>query len=308
MAKIFALFPGQGSQKVGMGRQLFEQYDIAKELFAKADEALGFSLSQICFEGPADRLTLTEITQPAILTVSTICFRLAQMQPQASAHTIVAAAGHSLGEYSALVAAEAISFEDAVRLVNKRGRYMQEAVPVGTGRMIAVLGKEVAELQAAIDANTAGVAQIANINAPGQIVIAGSVEGVAGFIEKLGAAKVIDLPVSAPFHCSLMKPAEERLRGDLANINISAPKFPVYQNYIASFTNDPEEIRENLALQVCGRVRWVECVENALTQKSPEAVWEYGAGNVLTGLVKRINTGVARVNIDSPESLASMAA
>ena len=185
---------------------------------------------------------------------------------------------------------------------------MQEAVPVGTGRMIAVLGKEVAELQAAIDANTAGVAQIANINAPGQIVIAGSVEGVAGFIEKLGAAKVIDLPVSAPFHCSLMKPAEERLRGDLANINISAPKFPVYQNYIASFTNDPEEIRENLALQVCGRVRWVECVENALTQKSPEAVWEYGAGNVLTGLVKRINTGVARVNIDSPESLASMAA
>lgn len=308
MSKIFALFPGQGSQKVGMGRQLFEQYDIAKELFAKADEALGFSLSQICFEGPADRLTLTEITQPAILTVSTICFRLAQMQPQAGAHTIVAAAGHSLGEYSALVAADAMSFEDAVRLVNKRGRYMQEAVPVGTGRMVAVLGKEVAELQAAIDANTAGVSEIANINAPGQIVVAGSVEGVAGFVEKLGTAKVIDLPVSAPFHCSLMKPAEERLRVDLANITISTPKFPVYQNFTASFTNDPEQIRENLALQVCGRVRWVECVENALKEKTPEAVWEYGAGNVLTGLVKRINSGVARVNIDSPESLASMAA
>jgi [acyl-carrier-protein] S-malonyltransferase len=291
-----------------MGRQLFEQYDIAKELFAKADEALGFSLSQICFEGPADKLTLTEITQPAILTVSTICFRLAQMQPQAGAHTIVAAAGHSLGEYSALVAADAMSFEDAVRLVNKRGRYMQEAVPVGTGRMVAVLGKEVAELQAAIDANTAGVSEIANINAPGQIVVAGSVEGVAGFVEKLGTAKVIDLPVSAPFHCSLMKPAEERLRADLANITISTPKFPVYQNYTASFTNDPEQIRENLALQVCGRVRWVECVENALKEKTPEAVWEYGAGNVLTGLVKRINSGVARVNIDSPESLASMAA
>jgi [acyl-carrier-protein] S-malonyltransferase len=308
MSKIFALFPGQGSQKVGMGRQLFEQYDIAKELFAKADEALGFSLSQICFEGPADKLTLTEITQPAILTVSTICFRLAQMQPQAGAHTIVAAAGHSLGEYSALVAADAMSFEDAVRLVNKRGRYMQEAVPVGTGRMVAVLGKEVAELQAAIDANTAGVSEIANINAPGQIVVAGSVEGVAGFVEKLGTAKVIDLPVSAPFHCSLMKPAEERLRVDLANIKISTPKFPVYQNFTASFTNDPEQIRENLALQVCGRVRWVECVENVLKEKTPEAVWEYGAGNVLTGLVKRINSGVARVNIDSPESLASMAA
>lgn len=308
MANIFALFPGQGSQKVGMGRQLFEQYDLAKELFAKADEALGFSLSQICFEGPADKLTLTEITQPAILTVSTICFRLFQQQPQSGAHTIVAAAGHSLGEYSALVAAEALSFEDAVRLVNKRGRYMQEAVPVGTGRMVAVLGKEVAELQAAIDASGVEVAEIANINAPGQIVVAGSVAGVAGFVEKLGTAKVIDLPVSAPFHCSLMKPAEERLRIDLAGITLKTPKFPVYQNFTASFTNDPEVIRENLALQVCGRVRWVECVENALKEKTPEAVWEYGAGNVLTGLVKRINSAVPRVNIDSPESLASMAA
>ena len=307
MANIFALFPGQGSQKVGMGRQLFEQYDIAKELFAKADEALGFSLSQICFEGPADKLTLTEITQPAILTVSTICFRLAQLQPQAGAHKIVAAAGHSLGEYSALVAAEAISFDDAVRLVNKRGRYMQEAVPVGTGRMVAVLGKEVAELQAAIDASGVEVAEIANINAPGQIVVAGSVAGVAGFVEKLGTAKVIDLPVSAPFHCSLMKPAEERLRVDLAGIQINTPKFPVYQNFTASFTNDAEAIRENLALQVCGRVRWVECVENVLKEKTPDTVWEYGAGNVLTGLVKRINAAVTRVNIDSPESLAAMA-
>jgi [acyl-carrier-protein] S-malonyltransferase len=308
MANIFALFPGQGSQKVGMGKQLFEQYDIAKELFARADEALGFALSSICFEGPAEKLTLTEITQPAILTVSTICFRLAQLQPNASAHTIVAAAGHSLGEYSALVAAEAISFEDAVRLVNKRGRYMQEAVPVGTGSMVAVLGKEVAELQAALDANTAGVAQIANINAPGQIVVAGSVEGVAGFKEKLGNAKVIELPVSAPFHCSLMKPAEEKLRLDLKEIQIKTPCFPVYQNFTASYSNDPETIRENLALQVCGRVRWVECVENVMKETQPSAVWEYGAGNVLTGLVKRINASVPRVNIDSPESLAAIAA
>lgn len=307
MANIFALFPGQGSQKVGMGRQLFEQYDLAKQLFHQADEALGFSLSQTCFEGPADKLTLTEIAQPAILTVSTICFRLAQASGQADSHTIVAAAGHSLGEYSALVAADAISFEDAVRLVNKRGRYMQEAVPVGTGRMVAVLGKDVTELQAAIDASNFEVAQIANINAPGQIVVAGSVAGVASFIEKLGAAKIIDLPVSAPFHCSLMKPAEERLRVDLAAIKINTPKFPVYQNYTASGTSDPETIRENLAMQVCGRVRWVECVENALKEKSPEAVWEYGAGNVLTGLVKRINSSVARVNIDSPEALASLA-
>jgi [acyl-carrier-protein] S-malonyltransferase len=308
MANIFALFPGQGSQKVGMGKQLFEQYPIAKELFERADNALGFSLSSICFEGPADKLTLTEITQPAILTVSTICFRLFQQQPQANSHSIVAAAGHSLGEYSALVAADAISFEDAVRLVNKRGRYMQEAVPVGTGRMVAVLGKEVAEIQAAIDANTAGVAEIANINAPGQIVVAGSVEGVAGFVEKLGTAKVIDLPVSAPFHCSLMQPAEEKLRVDLKNISIKKPNFPVYQNFTAAFSDDPEVIRENLARQVCGRVRWVECVENANQQKQPSAVWEFGAGNVLTGLVKRINSSIPRVNIDSPESLAGMAA
>jgi [acyl-carrier-protein] S-malonyltransferase len=174
--------------------------------------------------------------------------------------------------------------------------------------MVAVLGKEVSELQAAIDASGVAVAEIANINAPGQIVVAGSVAGVAAFVEKLGTAKVIDLPVSAPFHCSLMKPAEEKLRVDLAGIAIKKPKFPVYQNFTASFTDDVETIRENLALQVCGKVRWVECVENAIREKSPNAVWEYGAGNVLTGLVKRINNGVARVNIDSPESLNSMAA
>jgi [acyl-carrier-protein] S-malonyltransferase len=308
MSNIFALFPGQGSQKVGMGRQLFEQYDLAKEIFSQADRALGFSLSTICFEGPAEKLTLTEITQPAILTVSTICFQLAQKHPNAATHSIVAAAGHSLGEYSALVAAESISFEDAVQLVHKRGRYMQEAVPVGTGRMVAVLGKEVSELQAAIDASGVEVAEIANINAPGQIVVAGSVAGVAAFVEKLGPAKVIDLPVSAPVHCSLMKPAEENLRKDLAAISLKTPKFPVYQNYTAAFTNNTEVIRENLALQVCGRVRWVECVENGVREQNPTAAWEYGAGNVLTGLMKRINSGLSRINIDSPDSLASMPA
>ncbi len=308
MSTIFALFPGQGSQKVGMGKDLFEAYELARDTFAQADKALGFELSKICFEGPADKLTLTEIAQPAILTVSTICFRLAQQQPGAASNSIVAAAGHSLGEYSALVAAEAISFEDAVRLVNKRGKYMQEAVPVGTGKMVAVLGKEVAEIEAAIDPASADVAQIANINAPGQIVVAGSVAGVQKFVERLGAAKVIELPVSAPFHCSLMKPAEEKLRVDLAKIEIKKPKFPVFQNFTATATDDVEVIRENLALQVCGRVRWVECVENVLSSKAPQAVWEYGAGNVLTGLVKRINSSVARVNIDSPTAVVGLAA
>lgn len=306
MSKIFALFPGQGSQKVGMGKELYEALPLARELFAQADQALGFPLSKLCFEGPADQLTLTENAQPAILTVSTICFRLAQQQALAASQEIVAAAGHSLGEYSALVAAEALTFEDAVKLVNKRGRYMQEAVPVGTGKMVAVLGKEVSEIEAALAGTGTEVAQIANINAPGQIVVAGSTTGVQLFIERLGAAKVIELPVSAPFHCSLMKPAENKLRVDLAQTTIKKPKFPVFQNFTATPSDDPDTIRENLALQVCGRVRWVECVENVLADKFPDAVWEYGAGNVLTGLVKRINAAVIRVNIDSPQAISTL--
>jgi [acyl-carrier-protein] S-malonyltransferase len=284
-----------------MGRDLFDRYPAARELFERADGALGFPLSQICFEGPADKLTLTEIAQPAILTVSTICFQLARQN--LSTGKIVAAAGHSLGEYSALVAAEALSFEDAVRLVNKRGRYMQQAVPVGTGKMVAVLGKEVSDVEAALTRVVSEVAEIANINAPGQIVVAGSAAGVSQFIEQLGTAKIVELQVSAPFHCALMKPAEDRLRVDLAQIDIRKPSFPVYQNFTAQPSVDPDSIRENLARQVCGRVRWVECVENAIREQSPQAGWEYGAGAVLTGLLKRIDSSLARVNIDSAEAL-----
>jgi [acyl-carrier-protein] S-malonyltransferase len=302
MTSIFALFPGQGSQKVGMGKALCEQYPQAAELFQEADEALGFSLSSICFDGPLEKLTLTEITQPAILTVSTACFKLWQ-ETAGAAHTVVGAAGHSLGEYSALVAAGALSFKDAVQLVHKRGKYMQEAVPVGTGRMVAVLGKDVADIEAALPTEGSEVAQIANINAPGQVVVAGSVNGVQMFLDKLGAAKTVELTVSAPFHCNLMKPAEEKLREDLATVSISKPSFPVFQNYTAEASDDPEQIRENLALQVCGRVRWVECVNNALTQSSAEEAWEFGAGNVLSGLMKRISSGTPRKNIDGTDSL-----
>ncbi len=303
MADIFAFFPGQGSQKVGMGKELYEHYEIARSLFAQADEVLGFSLSNACFEGPADRLTLTEIAQPAILTVSVACYQLAMANP-ATAQRAIVAAGHSLGEYSALVAAGALSFEDAVLLVHKRGKYMQEAVPVGTGKMIAVLGKELPEIDSALGQVPAGeVAEVANINAPGQVVIAGSVAGVNSFVTHLGSAKVIELAVSAPFHCSLMKPAEERLRGDLATITIKPPAFPVVQNFTGQVAKDCEEIRENLARQVCGRVRWVECVQRGTTDFMPTAVWEYGAGNVLTGLARRIVPELPRVNIDSPAAL-----
>ena len=307
MTSIIALFPGHGSQKVGMGKSLYEQFPLAQELFKEADDALGFSLSTICFDGPLEKLTLTEVTQPAILTVSTVCFRLWQ-EHTGGQHSVVGAAGHSLGEYSALVAAGAISFRDAVQLVHKRGKYMQEAVPVGTGRMVAVLGKEVADIEAALPTDESKIAQIANINAPGQVVVAGSVDGVQAFLDNLGAAKTVELTVSAPFHCALMKPAEDKLREDLANIMITKPSFPVFQNYTAEASNDPEQIRENLALQVCGRVRWVECVQNALQQTSPEAAWEFGAGNVLAGLMKRISSSTPRNNIDGPETILPPAA
>jgi [acyl-carrier-protein] S-malonyltransferase len=302
MAGIFTFFPGQGSQKVGMGKDLFDCNPRARELFGQADDALGFSLASICFEGPAEKLTLTEIAQPAILTVSIVCFELAQ-ERGLDTSSIVAAAGHSLGEYSALVAAGAVSFVDAVRLVHKRGKYMQEAVPVGTGKMVAVLGKEVSEIEDALARVSDGVAEIANVNAPGQVVVAGSVTGVDQFVKELGAAKVVELTVSAPFHCSLMKPAEDRLRVDLKATELLRPRFPVIQNFSGTVAHTTEEIRENLARQVCGRVRWVECVQTGTAQYCPSAAWEFGAGNVLSGLAKRIAPDLVRTNIDSIASL-----
>lgn len=184
---------------------------------------------------------------------------------------------------------------------------MQEAVPVGTGRMVAVLGKEVSEIEAALPKGGADIAQIANINAPGQVVVAGSVAGVQQFVTNLGQAKVVELTVSAPFHCDLMKPAEEKLRNDLNSVTIKEPTFPVFQNFTAQASSEPDTIRENLARQVCGRVRWVECVQSAVATNKPESVWEFGAGNVLTGLVKRIDSTLARVNIDSPQALQTAA-
>ncbi len=299
--RIFALFPGQGSQRVGMGKDIYENSDLAKEIFSQADQAIGFPLSEICFNGPEEQLMRTAITQPAILTVSTICFRLAQ-SVAADKLNICAAAGHSLGEYSALVAAEAIAFSDAVQLVHKRGAYMQEAVPRGQGKMVAVLGKELEEIELALSKVTSGVAQAANINAPGQIVIAGDVSGVDQFIAALGSGKVKELPVSAPFHCALMKPAADNLKKDLSCLQINRTKFPVYANFSAAVVNEPEAIRLSLESQVCGRVRWIECTQNAIRDASPSVAIEFGFGSTLAGLLKRIDKSLGCINFDSLEA------
>ena len=289
---VFSIFPGQGSQQVGMGKELYENSPLAKELFDQANDALGFSLSDICFEGPEDKLKNTAIAQPAILTTSFISFSLVQEQLE-----VCAAAGHSLGEYTALVAAGALSFTDAVKLVHKRGTFMQEAVPVGAGKMSAVLGKEVEEIEEAIAKVEGEVVEVANINAPGQVVVAGTAAGVEKFLEALGTAKTVELPVSAPFHCSLMKPAADRLAEELRSITINAPKCPVYANVSATAVTEPEAIRQSLIDQVCGRVRWVECIQNGISEQSPSIAIEFGKGNTLTGLLKRIDRKFPKGNI-----------
>lgn len=297
--KIAGLFPGQGSQIVGMGKSFFEDSALAKELFAEADSALGFSLSKLCFEGPIEELTLTKNAQPAILTCSYIAYSIAEIQ-------ICAAAGHSLGEYSALVAAKCLSFSDAVALVHKRGSYMQEAVRPGEGAMLAVMGPSPEEIQSIIDKVQDGLVEIANLNCPGQTVVAGDREGT-GLFAKLMAeqgAKIIPLNVSAPFHCKLMKSAEEKLSKDLEKIEFKDPVFPVYANFSASAVRSGKEVKDLLKSQVCGSVRWTESMENLLRQEKIEQVVEFGAGGVLSKLMKRIDKDVARLEIESPESLA----
>ena len=294
--KIFAMFPGQGSQKVGMGKDLFEQADVARDFFNIADKALGFKLSNLCFEGPIEQLTSTDVAQPAILLTSVISFHLASSDIKKD---IICAAGHSLGEYSALVAAGAIGLEDALVLVHKRGCYMQEAVPAGVGKMAAILGKEVSEIEDAIKKVPQGCVSIANVNAPGQIVIAGDQAAVDAAIAAMSTVKAIPLQVSAPFHCPLMKPAEIALSNDLDSLSINTPSFPVISNFTAKPSNSPEEIRENLKSQVCGRVRWVESVQYAQLTLGSKVAVEFGAGNVLTGLAKRIDPTLDRINIYS---------
>ena len=292
-----------------MGRDLSEKFPIAKQTFQEADEALGFSLSMLCFEGPEEQLKLTEFTQPAIFTVSIAAQRVLAERGVTASFT----AGHSLGEYSANVAAGVLSFSDAVRTVRSRGRYMQEAVPAGEGAMAAVLGlpsEAVIDVCAKAAAETGAVVSAANLNSPEQTVISGAVAGVeraAALAKEAGAKKVVMLAVSAPFHCALMQPAQDRLAEDLQALSFSAPSVPVVTNVDAALTTDAGQLRDALVRQVTGAVRWVESMrlltnEHILGQKTTHFI-EVGPGKVLSGLMRQIDRSQTALHVGDEASL-----
>jgi [acyl-carrier-protein] S-malonyltransferase len=304
---IACIFPGQGSQKVGMGRALADAYPICRATFDEADDALGERLSRVIFEGPEDRLTLTENTQPAVLAVSVAAYRLLASRGMTPAFL----AGHSLGEYSANVAAGTFAFGDALRLVRRRGRYMQEAVPAGEGAMAAILGLDadrVAQACAEAVADGGGVVSPANLNGGGQVVIAGAREAVkrAGERAKVfGAKRVIPLAVSAPFHCALMKPAEARLAPELRALRTGPPRVPIIANVDAEPRRDAGAAIEALVRQVSSPVRWEEVV-GRLASEGVTTYVEVGSGTVLSGLVRKIHRDATTVGFGTPDDLAAV--
>ncbi len=299
---IAFLFPGQGSQSVGMGKDLYDNHPVARQTFEEADDALGYKLSQVCFEGPEDQLRLTEITQPAILTVSIAALRVLQARMPKPAFV----AGHSLGEYSAHVTSGTFAFADAVRTVRNRGKYMQEAVPVGVGAMAAILGMDLEKLTAiCAEAAQGEVCQPANINSPEQIVISGNtaaVERAVQLSEERGAKKAKLLPVSAPFHCSLMKPAQDRLEADLNALKMQKPAYPVACNVEAELVNDDIRARDTLVHQVTGAVKWDQCVR-LLAAQGVQTFIEVGPGKVLWGLMRQIDRSKTALNVSDNASL-----
>ena len=299
---IALLFPGQGSQAVCMGKDLAEKFPSARHTFDEADEALGLKLSQLCYEGPEDQLRLTEITQPAILTVSVAAWRV--LNEKGVKLSFVA--GHSLGEYSGHVAAGTISFADAVRTVRNRGKYMQEAVPVGTGSMAAILGMNFDDVvKVCADAAQGEVCEPANINSPEQIVISGhaaAVERGAKLADERGAKRAKVLPVSAPFHCSLMQPAQDRLAVDLGALKFERPRVPVVCNVYARAVEDADSSREALVRQVTGSVKWNESMQT-LIARGVQTFIEVGPGKVLCGLMRQIDRSKKCLNVEDDASL-----
>ena len=302
MSKLAFVFPGQGAQKVGMGKDFYDNYDVAKKMFKEADEALGYSIMKMCFEGPEEDLKLTANTQPAILTISCIANEILKengIQPEITG-------GHSLGEYSALVAAGVLNFQDAVALVHKRGSYMQEAVPVGEGGMAAIIGVDrdkIVEVCQQVSAQSP--VQAVNFNCPGQIVIAGATKGVELAVEELkaaGAKKAVILPVSAPFHSTLMKPAAEKLAVELDKVTISDAKIPVVANVSAEILTKAEDIKASLVAQAASPVLWEDCVAR-MKEFGADVLLEAGPGKTLCGFNRRIDKTITSLNVEDVASL-----
>ena len=302
MDKTAFIFPGQGAQSVGMGKDFYDNFDTAKKLFDEADDALGYSIRKICFDGSEDDLKLTANTQPAILVVSVIVNEILKSE----GITSDIAGGHSLGEYSALVAAGTLKFSDAVKLVHKRGQFMQEAVPVGEGAMAAIIGlDDDVIVQICAEVSSVGEVQAVNFNCPGQTVIAGKIAGVEAAVDKLksvGAKKAVLLPVSAPFHSTLMAPAAKKLAAELDKVELHDAAFPVAANFTGTLEMSAADIKENLVAQADHPVKWIACV-NAMKNFGAETFIECGVGKTLCGFNRRIDKTIRSLNVEDMNSL-----